>query len=246
MSKTQKRSEARAAASVILERCRPLQPLTAEHVAAVIGPWTAAGWAPGDVLWALNHQPPGPDGRCRLHGYTAGVRHPAAWLAHRLSLWTTVDGAPLTAPSRRHAAERARDRADARDRRAQRQRAAQARLAGGDVDARGATLARQLLAGRNQPIRDIRPGRRASTRQNARFSPGPAEAAARPAPEDLATAADARAWIHRDLLGRLDDDVGALIRATRHREREPTAGPAQQQDTSGATRTNARLSPPGG
>jgi hypothetical protein len=216
MSKIQKRSEARATAAMILERCRPLRPLTAEHVAAVIRPWTAAGWASGDVLWAVGHQPPDWAGRCRPHGWTDDVRHPAAWLRWRLSRWASPDGAPLPAPSRRDAAERARVRADQHARHAQRQQAAQARAAaGGDVDARGAARARQALARRGLPAQAGLP------RTNGR-SGHPASSAAPlvPAPPQD------RAGLRQALLARLN--ATALARAQRHRVTTAArlAGPA--------------------
>jgi len=43
-------------------------------------------WIPADVLYALDHFPPG-----RLHLHGEAIRYPRAWLAYRLALW---DGRP--------------------------------------------------------------------------------------------------------------------------------------------------------
>ena len=150
MSKTQIRSEGLAAAQVILSRSRLLRSLSPEHVATVISRFTGAGWAPGDVLYATGHEPPRPDGRCRMHGYAQDVRHPAAWLRYRLSLWTGPDGTPLPALSQRRAAERHRTQAKEAARRAQWQQTLQARATGAAYDTydRGASAARAMLRGR--------------------------------------------------------------------------------------------------
>jgi hypothetical protein len=223
MSKTQKRSEARAAAAVILKQCRPLQPLTTEHAAAVIRPWTTAGWAPGDLLWAITHQPPDATGRCRPHGWTDGVRHPAAWLRWRLAQWTSPSGAPLTAPSRRNAAERAAARGAQAARRAERTRpdggaAQHARRAERQARGQAPTLRDILTRTRQATSHPLTSPPHAQTGvwDGRPTAPAPAEAAL-PAslPTQAVTAVTAAAYWRDALLARLPD-AAALARAQRH------------------------------
>ncbi|HEY3958703.1 MAG TPA: hypothetical protein VGM53_35525 [Streptosporangiaceae bacterium] len=216
-TKTQKRTESQAAAAVILTQSGPLRPLTAEHVAAVIRPWTAAGWTPGDVLWALRHLPPDHAGRCRPYGYTAGIRHPAAWLAWRLARWASPDGTPLAAPSRRDAAERARVLADQAARRAERTRpdggAAQfARRAERQARGQAPTL-RDILTGASSPAPagELAAGQPARPAHRAGSLPGPAAL-----PAEATAPATAAAYWRAALLAHLPD-AGALARAQSHR-----------------------------
>jgi hypothetical protein len=121
-----------------------LRSLSREHVASIIRPFVAAGWAPGDVLGAVDHEPTG-----RPHGYAREVRHPAGWLRHRLSLW--LDGtAPLPSPSQRRAAERVQVLAEQQARRDERQRARE-RSTRVDVAQRVAELRAIAAAGRQPP-----------------------------------------------------------------------------------------------
>ncbi|MCW2938474.1 MAG: hypothetical protein JWN00_1459 [Actinomycetia bacterium] len=59
----------------------------------VLRPVFAAGWSPAQVRYALDHAP---DGTARWH--TADVRHPAAWVKHRLTAWRRGDGTWATPP----------------------------------------------------------------------------------------------------------------------------------------------------
>jgi len=62
---------------------------------AVAAAFTAAGWTPADLVYAVDHRPDG-----TAHWHTSHVRHPAAWARHRLSLWLGDDGTPLPPRSR--------------------------------------------------------------------------------------------------------------------------------------------------
>lgn len=144
----QNRSEALAAARAMQERARALRRISAEHLRHLARPFWLAGWAPRDVLHAIDHDPGG-----RQHGYTAAVRSPAAWIRARLTAWTGPDGTPLPSPGQQAAAAAARARAEAAARRAETARLAAARTAdpGGWADraramlaARGGTAARDL------------------------------------------------------------------------------------------------------
>jgi hypothetical protein len=133
------RSDSRAAAEVIRSRARLLARLSAEHWRSIARRFTAAGWSPGDVLHALDHEPGG-----RRHGWSAEVRSVAGWARWRLSLWLDSQGDPLPAPSQRRAAERDRVQAEQSARSAER-----LRTAGRVVDvAAHAAAARAMLAGR--------------------------------------------------------------------------------------------------
>jgi hypothetical protein len=61
----------------------PLRGLTDGWRAHLTGPFTAAGWSPADLTWAIDHAPDGRQHRHRL----ATVRHPAGWLRWRLAHW---------------------------------------------------------------------------------------------------------------------------------------------------------------
>lgn len=133
------RSDGRAAAEVIRSSARLLARLSPEHWRSLARRFTAAGWSPGDLLFALEHEPGG-----RQHGWSAEVRSVAGWARWRLSLWLDSQGIPLPAPSQRRAAERDRIRAEQSARRAERLRAAER-----PVDVAGhAARARELLASR--------------------------------------------------------------------------------------------------
>jgi hypothetical protein len=140
LSKPQIRSEGLAAAAVVIQRAGVLRALSREHVASIIRPFVAAGWAAGDLLGAVDHEPAG-----RPHGYAREVRHPAGWLRHRLSLWLGGAG-PLPSPSQRRAAGRAEVLAGQQARRDERQRGAE-RAAQVDVAQRVAEL-RAIAAAR--------------------------------------------------------------------------------------------------
>jgi hypothetical protein len=135
----QTRSEGLAAAAVVRARVRALWPVSDRHVRHVIRPYLAAGWAPGDVLHAIDCSPGG-----REHGYVHAVRHPAGWLRYRLSLWLSPAGTPVTPLSQLRAAGHARSLAEQRARRAERQASAERR-----VDAAAhAARARAMMAER--------------------------------------------------------------------------------------------------
>jgi hypothetical protein len=133
------RSDGRAAAEVIRSRARLLARLSPEHWRSLARRFTAAGWSPGDVLHALDHEPGG-----RRHGWSAEVRSVAGWARWRLSLWLDPQGDPLPAPSQRRAAERERVQAEQAARAAERLRTAERVV---DVAAHAAA-ARAMLAGR--------------------------------------------------------------------------------------------------
>ncbi len=141
-------SEALAAARAMQERARLLQRISAEHLRHLARPFWLAGWRPSDVLHAIDHDPGG-----RQHGYTAGVRSPAAWIRARLAAWLSPDGTPLPSPGQQRAAAAARTRADADARRAEAARLEAGRTADTPgwagraramLTARGGTVARDL------------------------------------------------------------------------------------------------------
>ncbi len=141
-------SEALAAARAMQERARLLQRISAEHLRHLARPFWLAGWRPADVLHAIDHEPGG-----RQHGYTAGVRSPAAWIRARLAAWLSPDGTPLPSPGQQRAAAAARARADADARRAETARLEAGRTADTPgwagraramLTARGGTVARDL------------------------------------------------------------------------------------------------------
>jgi hypothetical protein len=96
------RSEGLAAAEVIRQGGRQLRRLSARHWRHLARRFTAAGWTPGDVLYALDHGPGG-----REHGYVSTVRHVAGWARYRLGLWLDPQGVPLPSRSQRRDAGRA-------------------------------------------------------------------------------------------------------------------------------------------
>ena len=118
----QNRSEGLAAAEVIRRGGRQLRRLSARHWRHLARRFTAAGWTPGDVLYALDHSPGG-----REHGYTATIRHVAGWARYRLGLWLGPQGVPLPSRSQRKDAGRAQVLAEQAARRQARQRAAEHR-----------------------------------------------------------------------------------------------------------------------
>jgi hypothetical protein len=139
------RGDGRAAAEVIRSRAHLLARLSPEHWRSIARRFTAAGWSPGDVLHALDHEPGG-----RRHGWSAEVRSVAGWARWRLSLWLDSQNAPLPAPSQRRAAERDRVRAEQLARRADRLRAAERPV---DVAAHAARARQLLAARRDTPLR---------------------------------------------------------------------------------------------
>lgn len=77
-------------------------------IAWIWGPLAAAGWTPGDLTWAIDHEFSGAQ-----HRYTHPVRNGVGWLRKRLGLWTGDDGSPLPSitQQRRAAGERIRAQA---------------------------------------------------------------------------------------------------------------------------------------
>ena len=118
----------------------PLRGLTEGWWAHLTGPFTAAGWTPGDLTWAVDHDPRGRQHRHRL----SSVRHPAGWLRWRLARWLDPDGKPLPSRSQQAGAYRTRVLAEQAERRASAERA-RSRAAGVDVAAHAAEL-RGILA----------------------------------------------------------------------------------------------------
>jgi hypothetical protein len=110
------RTERLALAETLQECALALRPLSGRAVRSLLRPWIARpelGWTLGWVLHALDHSP---DGQPRT--YTAPVRAPARWLAHRLSAWTDQHGQPLASPGVEAAAADQARRADAARRQA--------------------------------------------------------------------------------------------------------------------------------
>jgi len=149
------RSEALAAAQALQERARPLRQISAKHLRHLARPFFAAGWNGRDVLHAIDHDPRG-----RQHGYTAGIRSPAAWARARLAAWLGPDGTPLPSPSQQRAAAAAATAAAAAARREETSRLAATATAdtGGWADraramlaARGGTVARDLARWQARP-----------------------------------------------------------------------------------------------
>ena len=82
-----------------------LRPASARALRSELRPWLERpelGWTVRWLLHALDHTPDG-----RPHPYTAAVRVPVRWLAHRMSLWLDDHGRPLPAPGVQHNADRA-------------------------------------------------------------------------------------------------------------------------------------------
>jgi hypothetical protein len=75
--------EALRAAEALRLAALTFRRLSARHVRHLLREHFRAGWSPADVLWALDHLPSG-----HRHLHTDDVRHPAAWLRHRLAPWT--------------------------------------------------------------------------------------------------------------------------------------------------------------
>lgn len=63
------------------------------------GPFGAAGWSARDLLWAIDHEPDGPQ-----HRLSAAIRHPVGWLRWRLGRWLGPDGTPVASPSQQRQA----------------------------------------------------------------------------------------------------------------------------------------------
>jgi len=83
--------------------------LSARHLRSILRPWlgglwapASAGWAPADILHALDHLPR--DGG--QHEFAGRVRDPAGWLRHRMSFWADGGGQPLPPRSAELAARR--------------------------------------------------------------------------------------------------------------------------------------------
>jgi hypothetical protein len=105
---TPQRRRERLAAAESLRRDLPvLQRMSARAVRSAVRPHFAAGWTPADVRHALDHHPDG-----WPHIRTTEVYSPAAWLAYRLSLWRSADGAVLPPHSAQLATLAERHRAE--------------------------------------------------------------------------------------------------------------------------------------
>jgi hypothetical protein len=132
------RSEEMRAAAAIRNDVRALWPLSDRHIRHLARPFFAACWPPADVVNALDHDPTG-----RQYAYTADVRAPAAWMAHRLAAWIDpLTGTPMK--SRRQLADDRRRQvlADQADRRAAE---AERRPGAAAAAARGGQLVRDAL-----------------------------------------------------------------------------------------------------
>jgi hypothetical protein len=84
------------------------QGITEGWCAWLARPFAAAGWSTRDVLWAIDHEPAGPQ-----HRLSAKVRHPVGWLRWRLGQWLDTGSVALMSLSQVRAAARARARAAA-------------------------------------------------------------------------------------------------------------------------------------
>jgi hypothetical protein len=100
------RREAAAAAAVLRADLPVLRRMSARAVRSAVREWFAAGWSAADVEHALDHRPDG-----TRHRHTEDVRCPAAWLAWRLGLWRSEDGAVLPPHSTALAGQAAAHRA---------------------------------------------------------------------------------------------------------------------------------------
>lgn len=116
------RTEALAAAAVIRSASPFHRRLSERAWRSITRVYVAIGWAPGDILHALDFRPDGTP-----HWHTAAVVNPGAWARHRLSLWLDSQGSPMLAPSQRRAIEREQEQATQRARRTARQKAAERR-----------------------------------------------------------------------------------------------------------------------
>ena len=135
----EKRIEGERAARLVQDLAAVLGGLSPAHVAHLARPQLAAGWTPADVVYALDHQPGG-----RPYGFTATVRHPAAWARARLAAWLDPGGVPLASASQVRAAAAAATAAGQAARRAE-----LAAVRASRVDPAGpAARARALLAAR--------------------------------------------------------------------------------------------------
>jgi|SRR5271166_925439 len=127
-----RRQAAGAAARAL--RQGPGQDLTDGWVQHLARPFLSAGWTAGDLQFAIDHDPGG-----RQHPYpVASVKHPAAWIRHRLRQWIQppdhqlawVKARPLESASQQRTAAAARARARAGQLRAEHAAAAAARADG--------------------------------------------------------------------------------------------------------------------
>lgn len=110
----QRRRERLAAAEALRRDLPVLRRMSARAVRSAIRSYFGAGWTVADVKHALDHRPDGSP-----HTLTTAVHSPASWLAWRLGLWRSADGAVLP-PHSAGLAERARHHwAEAAERRAQ-------------------------------------------------------------------------------------------------------------------------------
>lgn len=173
----QNRSEQEAAAEAMQARCAPLARLSARHVAAIARPWLAAGWTPGDVLHALDWQPPHQGGR--RWKITAGIAAPGPWATWRLAHWRHADGTIAVPASQLADTADARRRAEQAERAAARAAAEAARLPD-HAQAAAAEAARRQLAvalARHRPVRAAASAGSAGDAGGSAARP-PAEAAA--------------------------------------------------------------------
>jgi hypothetical protein len=143
----EKRAEGERAARQVQDLAAVLGGLSPAHVAHLARLQLAAGWTPADVVYALDHHPGG-----RSYGFTAAVRHPAAWARSRLAAWLDPGGVPLPSASQVRAAAAAATTAGQAAWRAELEAARASR-----VDPAGpAQRARALLAARGgQVARDL-------------------------------------------------------------------------------------------
>lgn len=95
-----------------------LRPCSPRELRSVLRPWLARpelGWSVAELLYAIDH---GPDGRA--YPFTAAVRVPARWLAHRMRAWRNENGQALPSPRMAGAAARAAEHAAQEQARAER------------------------------------------------------------------------------------------------------------------------------
>lgn len=88
-----------------------LRPASPRALRSVLGSWLERpelGWTVAQLLYAIDHTPTG-----QAHTFTAAVKIPHRWLAHRMSAWLDETGAAL--PSPRAAATAARAAGHAAD-----------------------------------------------------------------------------------------------------------------------------------
>jgi hypothetical protein len=134
----QRRAERLAAADQLRAVHPVLRRISARMLRSLLRPWFAAGYSPADVLVSMESRPSG-----EPHEHSDRVRHPALWLAARLSCWLGENG-PVPPRSQRLAGERERARAQQSTARAERQRRAES-AAAVDVTRRAAEL-RAIIA----------------------------------------------------------------------------------------------------